>query len=151
MSSKYQIMKILEFFFKKYQLPFLDQPNSSSDPSQILILQFSISRASLSPSPSLSNFSLAKWNPFQHNLHHVLHRFLYFVLSHWSRSHYKYWIYQTICKARLIKVIVKLYTDQNTLWAKYTTHQKAECSKLDNMVNSNSTFNTKHAEFSTKL
>ena len=151
MSSKYQIMKILEFFLSKYQLVFLDQPNSSSDPSRLLILQFPISRASVSPSPSLSHFSLAKWNPFQHNLHYVLHRFLYFALSHWIKSHYKYWIYQAICKARLIKVIVKLYTDQNTLWAKYTTHQKAESSKLDNMVNSNSTFNTKHAEFSTKL
>ena len=44
----------------------------------------------------------------------------------------------------------------NALWVKHASHQKAESlrapslSKLDNMVNSNSIFNTKYAEFSTK-
>ena len=33
--------------FSKYELLFLDQANSGSDPSQILILQFPIPRASL--------------------------------------------------------------------------------------------------------
>ena len=37
--------------------------NSSSESSQILILQFPIPRASLPPSPSLSNPTLANWNP----------------------------------------------------------------------------------------
>ena len=41
----------------------LDQANSSSDLSQILILQFPVPRASLPPSSSLSNFGLANWNP----------------------------------------------------------------------------------------
>ena len=43
----------------KYELFFLDQADFSSDPSQILILQYPIPTASLSPSPSLSNFPLA--------------------------------------------------------------------------------------------
>ena len=37
----------------------LDQANSNSDPSQILILRFPIPRASLPPSPSLLSFTLA--------------------------------------------------------------------------------------------
>ena len=41
----------------------MDQANSSSDPSQILIQQLPIPRASLTPSPSLSNFTLANRNP----------------------------------------------------------------------------------------
>ena len=39
--------------FSKYELLFLSQANSSSDPSQILILQFPIPRAFLPLSPSL--------------------------------------------------------------------------------------------------
>ena len=42
----------------KYELFSLDQANFSSDPSQMLILQYSIPTASLSPSPSLSNLPL---------------------------------------------------------------------------------------------
>ena len=49
--------------FSKYELLFLGQANPSSDPSQILILQFPIPRASLPPSPSLSHFTPANWNP----------------------------------------------------------------------------------------
>ena len=54
--------------------------------------------------------------------------------------------YTTICKAKPIKFISKLYTDHNTLWVKHATHQKAESlrtaslSKLDNMVNNKSIF-----------
>ena len=110
--------------FSKFELFFLDQANSSSDPSQISILQFPIASASLPPSPSLSNFALATWNPLQHNPHHLLHQFLYFVLPHWTTNYYRYWIYQTICKAKLMKVIIKLYTCHNSLWTKHTTHQK---------------------------
>ena len=40
----------------KYELLSLDQANFSYDPSQMLILQYSIPTASLPPSPSLSNF-----------------------------------------------------------------------------------------------
>ena len=47
MYSKYQIIGVLEncfqnmnYFFSKYELLFLDQANSSSDPSQLLMLKF---------------------------------------------------------------------------------------------------------------
>ena len=137
--------------FSKYELLSLDQANSSSDPSQILILEFPISRASLPTSPSLLNFDLANWNSLQHkhNPHHVLHQFSYFFLPHLITSHHKYWIYHTICKAKPIKFISKLYTDYNTLWIKQATHQKADSlrvashSNLDNMVNNNSILSKK--------
>ena len=45
--------------FSKYELLFLNQINSSSDPSQILVLRLPLPRASLPPLPSLSNFTLA--------------------------------------------------------------------------------------------
>ena len=51
--------KYIGKFFSKYELLFLDQANSSSDPSQILIEQFPIPSTSLPPSPYLSNFILA--------------------------------------------------------------------------------------------
>ena len=44
----------------KYEMLSLVQANSSSDLSQILILQFLLPRAFLPPSPSLLNFTLAK-------------------------------------------------------------------------------------------
>ena len=37
-----------------------------------------------------------------------------------------YWIYKTICQAKPIKFIIKLYTNHNTLLVKRTTYQKAE-------------------------
>ena len=46
--------------FSKFELLFLDQANSRSDPSQTLMLRFPIFTATLSPSPSHSNFTLAK-------------------------------------------------------------------------------------------
>ena len=46
----------------KFELLFLNQASYSSDSSQILILQFLKPRAFLSPSPFLSNFTLAIWN-----------------------------------------------------------------------------------------
>ena len=48
--------------FSKHELLFLDQANSSSDPSQIFILEFFIPTAFLLPSPSLPNFTLVNWN-----------------------------------------------------------------------------------------
>ena len=59
MYSKYHIIKISE----KYELLLLDQANSSSDPSQILILWFPIPRFSLPLSLSLPSFTLANRNP----------------------------------------------------------------------------------------
>ena len=59
---KYQIIKILEIAFKIWTA-FLDQAISNFDSSHILRLQFPISRASRSPSLSLSNFTLVNWNP----------------------------------------------------------------------------------------
>ena len=53
-----QILKL----FSKYELLFLDQPNSCSNPSQTLVLQFPLPRAFLTPSSFLSNFALANWN-----------------------------------------------------------------------------------------
>ena len=52
-------IKTLKKLFSKYELIFLDQASFSSDPTKILILQFPIPIASLPPSPSLSNFTLA--------------------------------------------------------------------------------------------
>ena len=49
--------------FSRYKLLFLDQANSISDPSQILIIEFPVPRDFLSPLPSLFNFALADWNP----------------------------------------------------------------------------------------
>ena len=101
-------------------------------------------------------FHFTNWNPLQHNPHHVFHRFLYFVLTNWTTSHHKYWIYQTISKANPINFIIKLYKDHNVLWVKHATHKKAESLraasllKFDNMVNSDSIFNAKYAKLSAK-
>ena len=43
----------------KYELPFLDQANSSFDPSEILMLQFPLPRPSLHLSPFQPSFTLA--------------------------------------------------------------------------------------------
>ena len=51
-------IKILKNCFQNYELLFLDQASSSSDPFKTLMLQFLIPRASLPPSPSLSNLAL---------------------------------------------------------------------------------------------
>ena len=122
--------------FSKHELLFLDQANSSSDPSQVLIQKFPITRTPLPPSSSLSNFtsclanclqiSLANWNSLQHNPYNVLHWFPYFFLSHSATCHHKYLIYQNICNAQPSKFIIKLYTDHNALWVKRATYQKAE-------------------------
>ena len=100
----------------------------------------------------LKNFPVSP--SLQHNPHYILHHFPYFVLPNLTTSH-KYWIYQTICQANPLKFIIKLYTDHKNLCVKHATHQKAESlraaslSKLGNIVNNKSVFNTKYAEFST--
>ena len=156
MYSKYQITKILEFFFRNINCFCWIKP--------ILVLihlkywyhNSPYAELPLPPSPSLPNFTLANWNHLQYNPHHVLHRFPYFFLRHSTTSHHKYWIYQAIYKAKPIEFVIKLYTDHDTLFVKHGTHQKAEplktasLSDLDNMVNSSSTFNTKYSEFYTK-
>ena len=86
---------------------------------------------------------------------YFLHWFPYFVLPHTNLCH-NYQIYQTICQAKPIKFISKLYTNHNTLLVKHATYQKAEClktaslSKLDNIVNNNPAFNAECAEQSSK-
>ena len=133
--------------FLKYELLFLDQANSSSDPSQILILQIPIPRASLPLSTPQLNFILSNGTPLRYNPHQVLLWFPYFVLPNSSTRTYRYWIYQSICQVKPIKFIIKLYT---------RCRQKAEflrvasLSKSSNSVNNNSIFNIQYAEFSTK-
>ena len=61
--------------FSKYELLLLDQADSSSDPSQILILWFLIPRAFPPPSPSCTLFYQV--------FHHLLSSF---TLANWSRS-----------------------------------------------------------------
>ena len=65
----------------------------------------------------------------QHNTHHVLHRFRYFVLPQASTRHHKYWIYQTICQAKPIKFIIKLCTDHYNLWDNTLPNKKAESAR----------------------
>ena len=128
-----------------------DQAHFSSDPSQILILQYPIPIASCFPRNLCQISTWPTETPLQCNLHHVLHRFLYFFLPH-STTRHNYWIYQTIRQAKRIKFII----NHNTLLVKQATYQKAEplrapsLSKLDNTVHNNSIFNTRSPEFSTK-
>ena len=138
MYSKYHLIKVFGSFFWNYELLFLDEANSSSYPSEILIIQF----------PMIQTF-------LQHNTHHVLHRFRYFVLPQASTRHHKYWIYQTICQAKPIKFIIKLVQIiiiyGTTLYpSKSWVCKSCSLSKLDSTVNNNSIFNTKYADFSAK-
>ena len=121
----------------KYELLFLDKAISSSDPSHILILQFPIPRASMSP---LHLSGILHWpteTPLQHNLHHVFHWFRYFVLPHSTTHHLKYWICQAMWQAKPIKFIIKLYPNNNTLWVKHATHLKAESLRTASISKSN--------------
>ena len=137
-SLKFDVVEItnnknIAKLFSKYEQLLLNQDHFSSDPSQTLILQFPMPRAS-------------------HNPDYVLHWFSYFVLPHSSKHYHKYWIYQTIWQAKPIKFIIKLFTDHHTLWFRHATHQKAKflrvdfISKSDNSVNNSSIFNTKYDE-----
>ena len=133
MFSKYQLFSVLKYWY--YNNPSLQLP----------CLPRYVCR--ISPWPTET--------PLQHNHHHVLHQFPNFFLPH-STTRHNFWIYQTICQAMLIKFIIKLYTNHNTLLVKHATYQKGESltgaslSKLDNTVNSNFIFNTKYLGFSTK-
>ena len=55
--------KNIEKLFSKHELFFLGQSNFSSNPFQVLLLQYPIPRAPLSNLPSLSKFTLVNWNP----------------------------------------------------------------------------------------
>ena len=98
--------------FSKYKLLFLDQASSSSDPSQIFTLEFSIPRTSLPPLPSLSHFTLGNWNssstqsaswsssvslfcptPFNHTLPQVLD-----IPNHMASQANKIY-YQAVCRS----------------------------------------------------
>ena len=152
MYSKYQIGKL----FWKYELLLLDEGNSSSDPSQLLIQQFPILELPCLPDNLCQILPYPTKTLLQHNHHHVLNQFPYFVLPHLMTHHHNDWIYQTISQAKSIKFFTKLYTDHNTLFIKQATYQKSESfrdaslSKLDNTVNNNSIFNIRYAEFSRK-
>ena len=125
----------LKYFY--YNIPYLDLPLLLPHPCQIF--------------PWPTDF------PLQCNPHHVLHRFLYFLLPN-SITRHNYWIYQIVCQAKPIRFILKLYANHNnTSLIKHATYQKTESlraaslSKLDNTVVSNNyLFNTKCPEFSTE-
>ena len=106
--------------FSKYVLFPLNQAYSS-DSSQILILQYPIPGASLPSLPSLSNFPWRNKTSLQHKPHHVFFPFPCFFLPHSTICHH-YWIYQTICQFKPIKLISKLHTNHNTLFAKHTAY-----------------------------
>ena len=100
-------------------------------------------------------FTLVKWNPSSTQSSSSSSSVSLFCFTQWNHTH-KYWMYQTICQAKPLKFLIKLYTDHKNSWVKHATHQKAEflrvvsLSKLDNMVNCNLIFNTKYAQISTK-
>ena len=128
MFSKYELFPWIEYF--------------SSDPPQTLI--FTIPHPKRFPAPRhLCQISHRPTEtPLQRKPHHMFFiGFLYLVLPHLTTRH-NYWIYQTLCQAKPIKFIAKLYTNHNTLLVKHATYQKAE---LDSTVNDNSIFNTKYA------
>ena len=130
--------------FSNYENFFLDQANSSSDPSQMLILKYLVPRTSLSPSPSL-----------QHNRHHVLHRFPYFALINLITRH-KYWIYKKYTKPSHSNFlsgyiqIIKTYGSNMLPIERMVLIRAASLSNVDNAVNNNSIFNTMCAKFFTK-
>ena len=72
--------------FSKYDLLLLDQANSSSNPSQILIKLRCLHHHFCQILPKPSEI------PFQHNAHHIFHRFPYFTQPHSTTCHHKYWI-----------------------------------------------------------
>ena len=146
--------------FSKHYLFCLDQGNFRSPLSKILILQYPTPRFSLLDSRFQLPYHsrpLCKISPWpteislQHNPLHVLHRFSYFVLPYTTTWNIK-WINQTKFQSNLLLKYIQI----NTLTVKQATCQKSEplraasLSKLDNTMNSNSSFNTKFAEFSTK-
>ena len=142
--------------FSKYERLFLDQANSNSDSSQILILQFPISRAFMPPWPSLPNFTLTIWNPSSTQSSSCsLSVSPYLVLTHSTTHYHKYCIHGTIFQVKPIKFIIKPHITisygSNMLPIKKAEFLRAaSLLKLNIMVKNNSVFNKKYAKFSTK-
>ena len=109
-----------------------------------MILQLPIRRTSLPPSPYLSSFTLANWNPLQQKPRHVLHRFQYFVLLHSITSHHKHLIHQIIYKTKTIKFVVKL------IYRSWYLMGQTRCPSKSWVFKNGFSFNTKYAEFSAK-
>ena len=126
--------------FSKYKLLFPNQASSSSDPSQILILQHPIPMSFLPPSPSLANFALDNWKTLLNNPHHALLWIPYLFLPYSTISH-NYWIYKIIYQDKPTKSIIMhiqvikpyigqtLYSPQNgrptcTYINRHNLHQK---------------------------
>ena len=91
-----------------------------------MILQLPIRRTSLPPSPYLSSFTLANWNPLQQKPRHVLHRFQYFLYSIRPQATTSIWYTKSYIKPRQSNLLSSLYTDRDTLWVKHAAHQKVE-------------------------
>ena len=78
------------------------------------------------------------------------------MLLSYSTTRRKYWIYRSIFQAKLIKSIfmciqiIKPYIYQTHIYQSVESLRPSSISKLDNMLKSNSVFNTKCAEFSSK-
>ena len=115
--SNYQITKILESCFQNMDcflwillisiLIYLKYWYCNTPPLEFPCLPRHLCQ--ISPSPTEI--------PLQHYHHHVLYQFPYFVLPYKTTRH-NYWIYQSICRAKPIKFIIKLYTNHNTLLVK---------------------------------
>ena len=106
----------------KYELLFLDQANSSSDPSQILILYFPTLKASLPPSPSLSNFTIANWNTSLTQSLSCFSSVFLFYPTPFNQTSSQVLDKQAKCQAKPIKFFINLYADRNTLWVKHVKH-----------------------------
>ena len=78
------------------------------------------------------------------------------MLLSYSTTRRKCWIYRSIFEAKLIKSIfmciqiIKSYIYQTHICQSVESLRSSSISKLDNMLKSNSVFNTKCAEFSSK-
>ena len=140
--------KNVEKLFSKYELFFLNQANSSSDPSQILIQQFCI------PRPSLSTFTLAKWNPSSTQSWSCSSSVSLFCPTPFDHNLPQLLDIPNQMPSQL--TLSSSYIHINNLWVKHATYKKSEplraasLSNWDNTVNNNSIFNTKYAEFGTK-
>ena len=107
--------------FSKYELLVLDQGNSSSDPSQILILQFPIPRASLSSTDT----------PLQLNPHNTLHWFPFFILPilpcaiksiEYTIPYARKWCKSSLQNGRCSFIFPTLFVHKNTLKSSLKMH-----------------------------
>ena len=125
-----------------------------SESYQTLMLQFPTPGASLFPWPSLSNFNLAKWSHLRRRPYHILYQFPYFVLpirpqATTSIGYTKPYAKPSHSSLLLTYIQIIILVAQTRYPPKSWVWRVASQSKLDNMVNNSSLFNTKYAEFST--